>query len=161
MLNLRPIFSFLIDDIRTQLPKGLKMRLPSALPSPPPNVKLYPYIRSDNKVFEVRLAITPDCAFSNKPSACTVGAIGVFTPESFPIWPPKGDSITPVDLGNDTHGFYVTRGEGNHISRYVFWQQDGLEYGLLVAGGLKIVSQQQMLDIATSTVNEPAITSTP
>ena len=29
-----PIFSSLIDDIRTQLPKGLKMRLPSSSFSP-------------------------------------------------------------------------------------------------------------------------------
>lgn len=154
------VFRPLINDIRTHLPKGLKMRLPSSLPPAASKVKLYPYIASDNKVFEVRLANTPDCSSSNNPSACTAGGFGVFTPEGSKNWPPKGDSITPVDLGNGISGFYITRGQGNSISQYVFWKQEGLEYVVGLGGGsTRDVSQQQMIDMAISMVNEPAITS--
>ncbi len=155
-----PVFRPLIDDIRSQLPQGLKIRLPSSLPSPPPNVRLYPYILSDNKVFGVNLAVTPNCSSSNHPSSCTVGGLGVFTPDSSKVWPPKGDNVTPVDLRNGIRGFYLTRGNGNSTNKYVFWQQDGLEYTLGVGGGAsKEVSQQQMIDMAISAVNEPPITS--
>ncbi len=154
------IFSPLIDDIRSQLPPGLKIRLPSSLPSPPPNVKLFPYILSDNKVFGINLAVTPDCASSKNPSSCTVGGIGVFTLAGRSrIWPPKGNSVTPVDLGNGIRGFYLTRGKGNHTNQYVFWQQDGLEYILGAVGPTKDVSQEQLIDTAISAVNEPPITS--
>ncbi|KOP23302.1 hypothetical protein AMR41_26825 [Hapalosiphon sp. MRB220] len=155
------VFRPLIDDIRTQLPQGLKMRLPSSLPPAASNIKLYPYIASDSKIFEIRLANTPDCSTSNNPSACTAGGFGVFTPEgNSKIWPPKGDNITPVNLGNGISGFYITRGQGNNISQYVFWKQDGLEYVLGLGGGsTRDVSQQQMIDMAISMANEPAITS--
>ncbi|MCP6762230.1 MAG: hypothetical protein NHB32_26565 [Fischerella sp. CENA71] len=155
------VFRPLIEDIRTQLPKGLKMRLPSSLPPAASKIKLYSYIASDSKIFEVRLANTPDCSVSNNPSACTAGGFGVFTPEgTSKIWPPKGDSITPVKLGNGISGFYITRGQGNNISQYIFWKQDGLEYVLGLGGGsTRDVSQQQMIDMAISMANEPAITS--
>lgn len=143
--------------IRNQLPKGMKMRLPSSLPLVPPDVMLYPYIMSNNEVFSVALANTLDCSSSDNSSSCTVGGLGVFTPFGSKVWPPKGDNITPVDLGNGIQGLYLTRGES---SQYVFWEQDGLKYAVgLGEGSTKDISKQQMIDMATSMASEPPITS--
>lgn len=153
-----PVFKPLISEIRSRLPGELAMRLPSSLPSLPRNVKLYPYIVSNSKVFGINLGLTPDCSSSNDPSYCTAGGFSVFTEAGSKVWPPKGDTVTSVDLGNDIRGFYVTRGEGRETSRYVFWEQDGLKYSVGIGSGTNgDVSQQQLMDMATSMVNEPAI----
>ncbi len=84
----------------------------------------------------------------------------VLTPEGSKVWPPKGQNITPVNLGNGIRGFYLTKGDGNNTSKYIFWEQDKLRFALGVGGGTpsKEVSQQQLIDTAISAINEPPIT---
>jgi hypothetical protein len=153
-----PLFQPLVEDIRNQLPKGSKIRLPAFMPES--SIPLYPYIHSDKNIFAVNIAITPDCATAKNASSCTAGGFGVFTTNSKNT-PPKGDNVTPITLGNGVKGFYFTRGSGENLHQYVFWQQDGLQYGLGVGGGASAdVTQQELIDIAASTVNEAPIVST-
>jgi hypothetical protein len=152
-----PIFQPLVDDIRNQLPKGLQIRLPAFMPET--TIDLYPYIHSDSNIFAINIGITPDCATSKNPSTCTVGGIGVFTAPNEGT--PKGDNVTPIELDNGIKGFYFTRGSDENLHRYVFWQQDGLQYGLGVGGGTSVdVSQQELINIAASMVNETPIVGT-
>jgi hypothetical protein len=153
-----PLFQPLVEDIRQQLPKGLKIRLPAFMPES--SIPLYPYIHSDKNLFAINIAITPDCATAKNSSSCTAGGFGVFNAKARNE-PPKGDNVTPIHLGNGVKGFYFTRGSGENLHRYVFWQQDGLQYGLGVGGGTSAdVTQQELIDIAASTVNEVPIVST-
>ncbi|MEG3842719.1 hypothetical protein [Microcoleus sp. herbarium14] len=65
-----PVFRPPIDDIRRQLPKNLKMRLPESMPAS--GIQLYPFIQSDGKVFRINIGIKPDGAASANSSSCTV-----------------------------------------------------------------------------------------
>jgi hypothetical protein len=145
-----PLFRPLIDDIRNQLPPGLEMRLPANLP--PSNIELYPYIESDSTGFRVNLAFKPNCS---SPS-CTFGGLGVFTEDGSKVWPPKGDNIIAVDLGNGIRGYYLTRGPEDNRLRYVFWEQDGLKYA--IGAQAFAITQKELIEVATSMVKEPAIT---
>jgi hypothetical protein len=154
-----PVFKPLIKDIRSQLPRGMKMRLPSSTPRFP--VKLYPYIKSDREGFKVNLARTPNCAKSNAASACTVGSFAAFKPGALKVWPPTGQSVTTVNLSNGIQGFYVIRGSGINSSKNLFWKQDSSVFGLGVgAGASQSVTQQQLVETANSMIKEPAITGT-
>lgn len=145
-----PLFQPIVDDIRNQLPSGLKMRLPADLPAG--NIELYPYIDSDSTSFRVNLAFQPNCALPS----CTIGGFGVFTQEGSKVWPPLGDNITQVDLGKGIRGYYLTRGQEDNRLRYVFWEQDGLKYA--VGAGAFAITQEELVEIAKSMVEEPAIT---
>ena len=164
-----PIFQPILSDIRKQLPQGTEIRLPSTLPTFnrsllskaysnfPVDGNIYPYVDSNDEAITVNVGVTPNCASSTRPDRCTIGSIGVFKSRVPKFWPPKGENITPVDLGNGISGFYFTRGTGHNTLRYVFWKQDGLTYGLVaIAFG---ISQQQIIDTAISAANEPPITS--
>lgn len=163
------IFQPILSDIRNKLPQGAEIRLPSTLPAFdrsllskayshfPVDGNLYPYVDSNDEAILVNVGVTPNCASSARPDQCTVGSIGVFKSREPKFWPPKGENITPVDLGNGISGFYFTRGTGHNTLRYVFWKQDGLVFGL---GTIAFaISQQQIIDTAISAANEPPITS--
>ncbi|MUG93391.1 hypothetical protein F7734_13515 [Scytonema sp. UIC 10036] len=164
-----PIFTPILNDIRNQLPQGTEMRLPSTLPTLnwsliskafselPVDGKIYPYVGSTKEAIEVRLALTPNCGSSPKPNECTIGGLSVFKSRKPKYWPPKGENITPVDLGNGIRGFYLTRGSGHNTLRYVFWEQNGLQFALGTAAF--VMSQQELIDTAISAANEPPITS--
>lgn len=164
-----PVFQPILSDIRNQLPKGTEIRLPSTLPTFNRSLlskafsdisvdgTIYPYVNSTEEVVEVHLALTPNCASSDRSDQCTIGGIGVFKSRTPKFWPPKGDNLTPVDLGNGISGFYLTRGSGHNTLRYVFWKQNGLEFAL--GSAAFAMSQQQIIDTAISAVNEPPITS--
>lgn len=145
-----PLFQPLVDDIRNQLPRDLQMRLPANLPAD--SIELYPYIDSDSTGFRVNLAFQPNCSSP----ACTIGGFGVFTQEGSKVWPPLGDNITRVDLKNGIRGYYLTRGPEDNRLRYVFWEQDGLKYGIGVQAFA--ITQEELIEVATSMVQEPAIT---
>lgn len=164
-----PVFRPILNDIRRQLPRDMEIRLPASLPSfnwlqisraisdTPPNNKIYPYIESNDGFLGVNLGITPSCALSASPDSCAIGGISVFKSREPKFWPPKGQNLTPVDLSNGVRGFYFTRGEGINTLRFVFWRQDGLTFGL--GGPAFAISQQQVVDMATSASKEPPITS--
>lgn len=146
-----PVFRPLLDDIRRQLPKGLKMRLPSSMPATP--IRLYPFIESDGKVFKVNIGIKPDCAASANSLSCTVGVLAVLLPNNSRDWPPQGKEISPVTLSGGIRGYYLADRGGKSI----FWEQEGLRYAVAVVANA--VSQQQLLDLVNSMVSQPAIAS--
>jgi hypothetical protein len=146
-----PVFRPLIDDIRRQLPKGLKMRLPSSMPAT--GIQLYPFIESDGKVFKINMGIKPDCAASANSSSCTVGVLAVLSPPNSKSWPPTDKDISPVHLRGGIHGYYLVKSGGKSI----FWEQEGLRYAVAVAGNA--VSQRQLLKVVNSMVSQPAIAS--
>ena len=155
--------------IRNQLPQGTEIRLPSTLPTYNRSLlskayshfsadgNIYPYVDSNGEAITVNVGVTPNCASSTRPDRCTIGSIGVFKSREPKFWPPKGENITPVDLGNGISGFYFTRGTGHNTLRYVFWKQDGLEFAL--GSAAVAISQQQIIDTAISAAHEPPITS--
>jgi hypothetical protein len=163
------VFQPILSDIRKQLPQGTEMRLPSTLPTFnrsllskafsdfPVDGNIYPYVDSKNEAISVNFGVIPNCGSSAKPNQCAIGGIGVFKSREPKFWPPKGDNITPVDLGNGMSGYYLTRGSGQNTLRYVFWRQNGLQFGLGTAAFA--MSKQQIIDTAVSAVNEPPITS--
>ncbi|MBD2772367.1 hypothetical protein [Iningainema tapete] len=163
------VFQPILSDIRNQLPKGTEIRLPSTLPTfnrsllfkafsdIPVDGNIYPYISSNNEAITVNFAVSPNCASAAKPDGCSFGGIGVFKDREPKFWPPKGENITPVDLGNGISGYYLTRGSGYNTLRYVFWKQNGLTFAL--GSAAFALSQQQIIDTAISAVNEPPITS--
>jgi hypothetical protein len=145
-----PIFRPMINQIRSQLPRGIKMRLPAAIPSP---IRLYPYIESDRNSFRVNLGISPNC---NRPN-CTIGAIAALTSNTSIEWPPREENVTIVNLTNNISGYYLTKGNGAGATRFVYWEQEGQKYA--IGAIATAVSQQQIINIASSMANSPAITS--
>lgn len=163
-----PIFQPILSDIRSQLPQGTEIRLPSTFPtfdrsvlskalSVPIDGNIYPYVDSKNEAIAVNFGVIPNCAASARPDQCTLGSIGVFKSRKPKFWPPKGDNVTPIDLGNGIRGYYLTRGSGHNTLRYVSWQQNGWQYMLGTAAFA--MSQQQIIDTAISAASEPPITS--
>ena len=146
-----PVFRPLLDDIRRQLPKGLKMRLPSSMPASA--IQLYPFIQSDDKVFRINIGIKPDCSASANSLSCTVGVLAVFAPANSKNWPPQSKEISPVNLSGGIRGYYLAKDGG----RTIYWEQEGLRY--IVAVMASAVSQQQLLDVVNSMVSQPAIAS--
>jgi len=144
-----PLLQPLVEEIRDRLPQGLQMRLPADLPTS--DIKLYPYIESDRTGFRVNLAFQPNCSSP----ACTLGGFGVFTQEGSKVWPPKGDNRRSIDLGNGVRGYYLMRGPEDNRIRYVFWEQDGLKYG--IGAPTFAITQDELLKAAMSMVREPAI----
>ena len=67
------IFKPLIGDIRSSLPSGLTMRLPSYIPAS--DFPLYPFVTSDEKGVKVNIGIESDCESSPNPNSCIIGAI--------------------------------------------------------------------------------------
>ena len=146
-----PVFRPLLDDIRRQLPKGLKMRLPASMPASA--IRLYPFIESDGKVFRIQIGIKPDCAASANSSACTVGVLAVFAPANSRNWPGQNQDSSRVNLSGGIRGYYLEKNGG----RAIYWEQEGLRYGVAVAASA--VSKQQLLDVVNSMVSQPAIAS--
>ncbi|MCU0569783.1 MAG: hypothetical protein MUF49_24815 [Oculatellaceae cyanobacterium Prado106] len=147
-----PLFTSVLEEIRRELPDGWSMRLPAAVPS---TEELYPYVRSANNRLTVNLSISPDCPTSQNPASCTIGILGVSgVSEDFP---PTGDNLSLVDLGNRVQGYHFTRGDGDEMNRLVVWQQDGLIYGAVTMAN--VLSQEELMAIASSMATEPPITS--
>ncbi|MEL6165139.1 MAG: hypothetical protein AAFR37_15760 [Cyanobacteria bacterium J06628_3] len=59
------IFKPLIGDIRSSLPSGLSMRLPSYIPAS--DVPLYPFVTSDEKGVKVNISNESDCESATNP----------------------------------------------------------------------------------------------
>ncbi|MEM6520525.1 MAG: hypothetical protein AAF722_14485, partial [Cyanobacteria bacterium P01_C01_bin.70] len=145
-----PLFEPIVDDIRQQLPAGWQFRLPAELPS---DSELYPFISeaTDTKLI-VSLGITPDCQAAN----CTIGMIGVTDKDAnTENWPPEGETVTPVELGEGIGGYHLVRGEGDAANQLVMWQQDGLVYAIATLASAP--SQAEFVAIARSMANEPPI----
>jgi hypothetical protein len=145
-----PIFRPIIPELQNKLPTGWKLRLPAYLPPAP--VQLYAYVRSSPVITQVNIAISPDCATSSQPASCTVGGIGVISPQK-KNWLPSKQKFTRVSLAKGIKGYYLTLNGG----RFIFWEQDRQRYTVgAIAQGL---STQDLIEIANSAINESPISS--
>ncbi len=148
-----PIFQPIIRDIQNQLPRGMIMRLPALLP--PSNISLYPSIDSGDGYFTVVLGSQPGCDFH----ACFTGSISAVRPNSDVG---KGwlqgarQNGVPVTLGSRIRGFYTTSSTmSGGETRSVTWEQNGMIFDV----SSRLMSRQQLIDIATSMTNQPPINS--
>ncbi|MEM6839051.1 MAG: hypothetical protein AAF609_19635 [Cyanobacteria bacterium P01_C01_bin.120] len=143
-----PLFEPILEDIQAELPEGWQFRLPTAVPS---DSALYPFISTatDTQLI-VSLGVTPDCHAAD----CTIGMIGA-TSEAASDWPPEGQNLTPVGLGEGIEGYHLIRGEGDAANQLVMWQQDGLVYAIATLASAP--SQAEFVAIARSMASEPPI----
>ena len=125
------------------------MRLPAYLPEAA--LTLHPFVRSNSKGLQVYLASEANC---NQPK-CSVGGLAVFTQEGFSPWARQLKKGTPVSLPNGIQGYYLTVGKGETADHYVLWQQDGV--GFVLGTDRRSLSQQELIQIAASTVVEPPL----
>ncbi|MEM6402963.1 MAG: hypothetical protein AAF757_22505 [Cyanobacteria bacterium P01_D01_bin.116] len=144
----------LVEDIKQQLPSGLSMRLPSYIPTS--DTPIYPFVTTDETGLKVNIGIKPDCASSQNPNSCIIGAIAAVAPKAVKSWPPKGDNLQRVNLDNGISGFFFTRGKGDEEVSFVAWEQDNQKFGIFVLS--VVTSKKEMLDIAKSMTGEKAIT---
>ncbi|MBD2034044.1 hypothetical protein H6F76_03130 [Leptolyngbya sp. FACHB-321] len=142
------LFKPIVDDIQRQLPNGLKMRLPAYLP--PEALALHPFVQANAKGLQVYLSPEANC----KQPKCSVGGIAVFTQEGFSPWSRQLKKGTPVSLPNGIQGYYLALGKKD-TDHYVLWQQDG--FGFVLGTDRHSISQQELIQIAASTVVEPPL----
>ena len=168
----RSIFQPIIKDIKTRLPSGLELRLPSFIPTPP-EATLYSFLPNDNskiaialdddlkmEFFTVLIANTPDCAEQKNPHDCLVAAVGV---TEDPIKSPTQlnsllakhrEDITKVKFEPDIEGFYFTERD----MQSVIWRQNQMAHLLLTKKcDDECISKQELINMAKSAANEPAI----
>ncbi|GAB4540652.1 MAG: hypothetical protein Tsb0014_32030 [Pleurocapsa sp.] len=156
------IFQPIIRDIKTLLPENVEMRLPAFLPTLPEEITLYSFVLQDKeklnqkKSLMVLISDTPDCKNQKDPFSCAVGGMAV---ANAPWKPDKflqdAEDVTPIVLGNNLEGFYFVHQD----SRCVIWQQNQLIYQIITPQeSSEYVSKQQLIEIAKSAANEPAIT---
>ena len=168
-----PIFQPIVEEIRDRIPSDFKMRLPASLPSVAEDLELYAFIPdddldvislgdSDREVFTVLVSETSDCAYEDDPLDCTVGIIGVTesiskTDIQADDLPSDSVDVTRINLGKEAQGFYFVQDED---SQFVVWKQDELVH-LFIAAKCSddCVSKQELINMARSAANEPAITS--
>lgn len=146
-----PIFQSIVPELKSKLPSGWNLRLPSYLPDAP--VQLYPYVRSSAAITQVNIAISPDCATSRQPASCTIGGIGVLSPTK-KNWLPAKQKLTAVSLSQGIKGYYTSRNDG----KFIFWEQEGQRYTIgAIARGISLAD---LVEIANSAINEAPINST-
>lgn len=149
------IFQPTLQDIRTQLPKGMVMRLPAFVPDvgTATYAKVAGYF-PEQGFFRVDLASEPDC----DATACNMGNIFVFR---------RGNSLgendglpdshtQPITLKPGVRGFYSYYRSGSAGYRHhVSWKQDGLFFEV----ESRAMSKQQVINTAISMAKEPPIRS--
>jgi hypothetical protein len=144
-----PLFAPILPEVRQKLPQGLQMRLPATLPNRPE--PLYPFVQSNQQGVMIYLAIDAKC----KKVKCSVGGAGVFTDAGVAVWQPYLGGATPVPLPNGVQGYYVQLGKGQETGHYVIWKQEGSNY--VVGTNSQSASKQELVQVASSMVSEPAI----
>ena len=151
--TLRPI----ISQIRSQLPKGLVMRLPSEIEGIAYDGRkfaIYGIVREPyDDQFRIQLAATPDCDVR----ACLVGYIGV-APLGSRSLPTRGEKNEPINVTPNIRGTYIYRtfpGAASSGSvNVIVWEQNGVVY--TVSSGM---SKEKVLAIASSMATGATITS--
>lgn len=150
--TLRPI----ISQIRSQLPKGLVMRLPSEIEGVAYNgtkFAIYGIVQEPyDDQFRIQLVATPDCDVR----ACLVGYIGV-APLGSRSLPTRDEKNEPINITPNLRGTYIYRtfpGAASSSVNIIFWEQNGVVY--TVSSGM---SKQNVLEIASSMATGVTITS--
>ncbi|MEL6496217.1 MAG: hypothetical protein AAFQ41_14005 [Cyanobacteria bacterium J06623_7] len=166
-----PLFQPIVREIRDRLPQNFKMRLPASLPEFTEELPLYAFIPADDvqvvgigdkDIFSVLVADEPGCASKSDPGECLVGVISVTealseSPLQPDDLPGERDNLTAVTLAEAATGFYFTQEDEIQL---IVWEQDNLGYLLFsekCSDGC--LTQAEMIEIATSAANEPAIVS--
>ena len=167
------IFQPIIKEIEARLPSGLELRLPAFVPASPPEATLYSFLPNDDsniaidldddlemEFFTVLIGNTPDCAKQENPRDCLVAAVGV---TEDPLKSPTQlnsllaeyrEDITKVQFKPEIEGFYFTERD----MQSVIWRQNQMAHLLLTKKcDRECISQQELIDMAKSAANEPAI----
>jgi hypothetical protein len=143
------LFAPILPQVRQQLPPGLKMRLPAAMPKRP--VSLYPFVESNQQSLFIYLTTNARC----KRAKCSIGGVAVFTDAGFSVWKPRLAKATPVALPQGIQGRYLKLGFGKEGDHYMIWRQGGSNY--VVGVDHRAASKQELVTIASSMVSEPPI----
>lgn len=151
--TLRPI----ISQIRSQLPRGLVMRLPSEIEGVAYDGRKFPVYgivqEPYDDQFRIQLAATPDCDVR----ACLVGYIGV-APLGSRSLPTRGEKNEPINVTPNIRGTYIYRTFPGAASsgpiNVIVWEQNGVVY--TVSSGM---SKEKVLKIASSMATGVTITS--
>lgn len=178
--NPSPIFQPIIKEIETRLPSGLEMRLPAAVPTSTQDATLYSFLPNEDselifefndlkvEFFTVLIGNTSDCLEQKNSEDCLVAAVGV---AEDPIESQSeldallADSEEDIATGKFERGIEIDRGiEGFYVIdgelQSIIWRQEKMAH-LLVSKkcGRDCISKQQLIDMAESATEEPAITS--
>jgi len=170
------IFQPVIEEIEARLSSGLKMRLPAFVPTFDRDSTLYPFLSSDDsklvmnldelklEFFTVLIGDTPDCSEQKNPQDCLIAAVGV-TEDPIKskaqlnnLLADNESDITQVKFSQEIEGYYFV----NKL-QFIIWRQDDMAYLLMSKMpkkcGSDCISKQQLIDMAKSASQEPAITS--
>jgi hypothetical protein len=158
------IFRPFIRDIKSQLPRGMVMRLPASIPyrSLPAssNNTLYPYLYSKNGELGITLYYSPGC----RANPCFAGEFIVSKLaehksklEAIAKW--SCANTVSVNIKPGIQGVYtnIRCGGTGDGSQTIFWKQNGLTFSAQLRAAANI--KQELLEIATSMANEPPIQS--
>ena len=171
-----PIFEPIIENIKTRLPSGLKMRLPASVATSTPNSTLYSFVPDDDskltidlddiemEFFTVLIAERPNCSEQKNFEDCLVAAVGVTEDpiesqtELNALLTDNEEDITTIEFSEEIEGFYFEESE----LQIIVWRQNKMAHLLMsknCSGDRDCISKQQLIDMAQSAAKEPAIAS--
>lgn len=170
-----PIFEPIIENIKTRLPSGLKMRLPASVLSTQDSI-LYSFLPNDDRMlavdledievefFTVLIADRPDCLEQKNLEDCLVAAVGVSEDpiksqaELDKLLANHEGNFSTIEFGQGISGFYFEQPQ----LQAIVWRQKQMAH-LLVSrrcpSDRNYISKQQLIKMAKSAAEEPAITS--
>lgn len=169
-----PIFEPIIENIKTRLPSGLKMRLPASVLSERDST-LYSFLSDDDRglmmnlkniemdFFTVLIADLPNCLEQKKVQDCIVAAVGVTEDpiesqaELNNLLANNEGDFTTIKFGEEIEGFYFEKSEW----QIIVWRQNKMAHLLMskkCSGDRDCISKPQLIDMAESAAQEPAIT---
>ena len=171
-----PIFKPIIENIKTRLPSGLKMRLPASVATSTPNSTLYSFVPDDDskltidlddiemEFFTVLIAERPNCSEQKNFEDCLVAAVGVTEDpiesqtELNALLTDNEEDITTIEFSEEIEGFYFEESE----LQIIVWRQNKMAHLLMsknCSGDRDCISKQQLINMAKSAAKEPAIAS--
>ena len=175
-----PIFQPIIKEIETRLPSGLEMRLPSAVPTSTQDATLYSFLPDEDselifefddlkmEFFTVFIGDTSDCSEQKNYQDCLVAAVGVTEDpiesqsELDALLADSEEHIATgkfergIEIDHGIEGFYLVNGELQSI----IWRQEKMAHLLMSKKcDRDCISKQQLINMAKSAAQEPAVTS--
>ena len=173
-----PIFQPIIEDLKTRLPSGLKMRLPATIPTSTKDATLYSFLPDEDsklvfefdelkmEFFTVLIGDSSDCSEQKNPEDCLVAAVGV---TEDPIESPaeldallvdreediaSGEFERGIEVSQGIEGFYLVDGKLQSI----IWRQGRMAHLLMSKKcDRECISKQQLIEMAQSAANETTI----
>lgn len=167
------VFQPIINEITETIPSDLEMRLPTSIPAVNKNSIYASVAQSDRQInvslgdldldfFTVTITNTPNCEQQENFLDCLVAVVGVAKDpiesqaQLDELVADNKDKIVQTELATGVSSFYFTEADWQSI----IWRQDNMAH-LLIAQECsdRCISQQELIDMAKSAVNEPAILS--